>query len=131
MDKSIQQLDLMFRTLQESSLMTFNEVKELKKIMGVYMVYSTDNKILYIGNTNNFNIRFGTDLRHESTHTLIRKLIKNGIHLDRGIAADYFTNHYKYKIHICKTKREAEALEHLAIWILNPEYNNNFLPISS
>jgi len=53
---------------------------------------------MYIGSTNNFNVRFGTDLRHESTHTLIKKLLKAEIHSDRSVAADYFKNHNKYKV---------------------------------
>jgi excinuclease UvrABC nuclease subunit len=128
MEKSVEQLNLMFDELQKSDFKTFDEVKDLKKIMGVYIIYSQDNEILYIGSTNNFFVRFGTDLRHESTHTLIRKLIKAAVHSDRIVARDYFTNHYKYKIYVCENKRKAEALEHLAIWILDPKYNHNYIP---
>jgi hypothetical protein len=127
MKRSIESLNIMFNKLQESDLLSFIEVKEMKKITGVYIVYSKENELMYIGSTNNFNVRFGTDLRHESTHTLIKKLLKAEIHSDRSVAADYFKNHYKYKVHICETKREAEALEHLAIWILDPKYNSNYL----
>jgi|GEM_PF-1076445 len=129
MEKSIKSLNLMFEQLKKGELVTFSDVKAMKKVMGVYIVFSEKNEMLYIGSTNNFNVRFGTDLRHESTHTLIKKLIKAEIHLDRVEAAFYFTNHYKYKIHICESKREAEALEHLAIWLLNPKYNSNPLSI--
>ncbi|MBB5623732.1 excinuclease UvrABC nuclease subunit [Pedobacter cryoconitis] len=91
--------------------------------MGVYLIYDQFDNLMYIGSTNKFNIRFGTDLRHESTHTLMEKLIKFEVHIDRATAQNHFSNHYKYKVHICYDKREAEALEHLAIWILNPKYN--------
>jgi len=94
--------------------------------MGVYIIYSSEEEILYIGSTNNFHVRFGTDLRHESTHTLMKKLITQGIHLDRTVAQDFFTNYYKYRIIECQNKREAEALEHIAIWILDPKYNKNY-----
>lgn len=127
MKTSIEQLNLMFNELQKSDLKTFEEVKEMRKIMGVYIIYSHEHEVLYIGSTNNFFVRFSTDLRHESTHTLIRKLIKVGIHSDRDIARQYFTNHYRYRIYICDNKREAEALEHLAIWILDPKYNHNYI----
>ena len=92
--------------------------------MGVYVI-SSGQEVLYIGSTNKFHIRFGVDLRHETTHTFINKLIKNEICKDRYAASDYLTNQCKYRIQVCKTKREAEALEHLAIWIFNPKYNKN------
>ena len=129
MANSIEKLNSMFIELQESKLISFNEVKSMKNIMGVYIIYSHENEILYIGSTNKFHIRFGVDLKYESTHTLIRKLLKAEIHPNITTAQDYFTYHYKYKIKTCETKREAEALEHLAIWILNPKYNNNYLPV--
>src|ERR1700759_5184851 len=114
MEKSVNYLNSMFNELCKSDFVTFAEVKDMKKIMGVYIIYSPENEILYIGSTNNFNVRFGTDLRHESTHTLIKKLLKAGIHSDKSSAADFFKNHYKYKIFVCETKRQAEALEHIA-----------------
>ncbi len=119
----------MFNELQKSDLISFDDVKGMKKIMGVYIIYSNENEILYIGSTNKFHIRFGVDLRHESTHTLIKKLMKAGIHQDRNTASEYFTYQYKYRVHKCETKREAEALEHIAIWILDPKYNSNYLPV--
>jgi hypothetical protein len=127
MGKSIEKLNVMFNELQKSDLISFDEVKGMKNIMGVYIIYSHENELLYIGSTNKFHIRFGVDLRHESTHTLIKKLMKEGVHVDRGIARDYFTNKYLYRVQICNNKREAEGLEHLAIWILDPKYNSNYL----
>jgi len=120
MEKSIEQLNLMFNELQKNDLKTFEEVKEMRKIMGVYLIYSHKGEILYIGSTNNFFVSFGTDLKYASTHTLINKLIKASMHETAAEVRDYFTNHYKYKVYVCDNKREAEALEHLAIWILNP-----------
>jgi len=129
MEKSIEKLNSMFNELQKSNLISFDEVKSMKNVMGVYIIYSHENEILYIGHTNKFHVRFGTDLKYESTHTLIRKLLKALVHKDIITAQQYFINKYKYRIKTCETKREAEALEHLAIWILNPIYNNNYLPI--
>jgi hypothetical protein len=127
MEKSIEKLNIMFNQLHKSDLISFNDVKNMKNIMGVYVIYSHGNEILYIGSTNKFHIRFGVDLKNESTHTLVRKLIQAGIHPDRIIAGEYFTHHYKYRILQSESKREAEALEHLAIWLLNPRYNSNYL----
>lgn len=120
---ALRQLRTSYKALTQGPLVMFVEVKSLKKITGVYMIYSADGALLYIGSTNNFHVRFGTDLRHESTHTLLNKLIKDGTHLDRLTANVHFLEHYRYRIHICQNKREAEALEHFAIWVLDPKYN--------
>ncbi|WP_448635202.1 GIY-YIG nuclease family protein [Pedobacter panaciterrae] len=123
MEVHIQAVSAKLTELVKSKTLTFEEVKNYKNIMGVYMVFDQLDQLMYVGSTNKFHVRFGTDLRYESTHTLMRKLIKLKIHVDRLTAQNYFSNHYKYKISICKDKREAEALEHLAIWILQPVYN--------
>jgi hypothetical protein len=123
MDKEINKLVLKYQDLIKCELISFEKVKSLKKVMGVYLIYSIEGELMYVGSTNNFNVRFGTDLRHEATHTLMKKLLRLKIHEDRKIAADHFTNHYRYRIQFCDTKREAEALEHLAIWLLSPIYN--------
>jgi len=109
--------------LVNSNTLTFQQVKSHKNVMGVYLIYNQLDQLMYVGSSNKFHIRFGTDLRHESTHTLMRKLLKLEIHIDRLTAQDHFSVHYKYKINICQDKREAEALEHLAIWILQPIFN--------
>ncbi|RZJ68838.1 MAG: hypothetical protein EOO47_24520 [Flavobacterium sp.] len=109
--------------LTNSKFLNFQQVKGHKNIMGVYLIYDQLGKLMYVGSTNKLHVRFGIDLRHESTHTLMKKLIRLEVHIDRLTAQDHFSNHYKYRISICNDKREAEALEHLAIWILRPLYN--------
>jgi hypothetical protein len=116
-------LNLKYETLLKSEFLTFSEVASLKNLMGVYIIYKEDLEILYIGSTNKFNIRFGTDLKHETTHTLVNKLIKNGTFPDRHKVVNYLRENCKMRIEFCKTKREAEALEHIAIYILNPLLN--------
>ena len=91
--------------------------------MGVYIAFSPNDEIINIGSTNKFNIRFGTDLKHESTHTLMKKFLRDEIFADRKLAQNYLINNCRFKIEKCDTKRQAEALEHFAIWILNDEYN--------
>ncbi|MFI5160831.1 MAG: GIY-YIG nuclease family protein [Sphingobacteriales bacterium] len=127
MHEQIEKLNSMLIQLLSGNIYSFDDVKKMKDVMGVYIIYSQDGGILYIGSTNKFHIRFGIDLKHESTHTLVRKLIKGGIHQNRLEAVNHFLNHYKYRIHQCESKREAEALEHIAIWILNPKHNNYYL----
>ena len=113
--------------LESNPFLTFDEVKTKKNVMGVYLVYTHEEDLLYVGSTNKFHIRFGTDLRHESTHTLLRKLIDDiGVSLnDRASAVSLLSKKCKYKISICKTKREAEALEYFMIWSKDPKYNKH------
>lgn len=123
MKEHIDLLNNKYSSLIQSSFISFSEIALMKNIMGVYIVYSPEEKIIYIGSTNKFNVRFGTDLKYESTHTLMKKMLKNNAFSDRNTAQKYFINDCKFKIEVCETKREAEALEHFAIWKLNPEYN--------
>ena len=60
-----------YETLIKSPLLKWEGVKELK-VIGVYLVYF-ENEVIYVGSTNNFNVRFGIDLKHISTHTLYKK----------------------------------------------------------
>ena len=111
-----------FESLYNSPFVNFVEVAKLKKVTGVYFIY-LNSRIIYIGSTNNFHVRFGTDLLHKSTHTLNRKLLKEG---KTPQEVKYILkNKCKYKIKKCKDKLEAEGLEHVAIWIIEPKYNNN------
>jgi len=123
MESQFNQLHEKYSKLISSKLIYFDNISAMKNIMGVYIVYSPQNEIIYIGSTNKFHVRFGTDLKHETTHTLTKKLIKYDVCVDRTIAVDYLKNKCKFRIEECQTKREAEALEHFAIWILNPKYN--------
>ncbi len=70
-----------------------------------------------------FNVRFGTDLKYESTHTFMKKLLKIGKFKDRKEAVEYLTGHCKFKIKVCGFISEAEALEAMTIYLLNPKYN--------
>lgn len=85
------------------------------------IVYAAENEIIYIGSTNKFHLRFGSDLKHNTAHTLIIKLFNKRI--DRKSVVDFLLNTCKYRIELCSTKREAEALEHLTIWEYNPKLN--------
>jgi excinuclease UvrABC nuclease subunit len=123
MNKKIQLLSSKFERLNASEFISFDQVASLKNVMGVYMIYNESKELLYIGNTNKFHIRFGTDLKHESTHTLVRKMIKKEMFSDRHKVVDFLKNKCSIKIEVCETKREAEALEHIAIYILNPLLN--------
>jgi hypothetical protein len=123
MESRFDLLENKYLTLLKSDFILFNEVAAMRDIMGVYLIYSPELKIIYIGSTKKFHVRFGTDLKHESTHTLVRKLLKRNIFLDRKLAVEYLIVQCKFKIEKCESKREAEALEHFAIWSLDPEYN--------
>ncbi len=110
-----------FEKLSTSEFVSFSEVAALKNIMGVYMIYNDKKELLYIGNTNNFHVRFSTNLKGEKTHTLVRKLIKNEMFSDRYGVFEYLKNLCCMRIEVCTNKRELQALEHfLAIYILQP-----------
>lgn len=123
METLIIELNAKFNKLINSNLKSFGEVATLKNIMGVYLIFNEKDEIIYIGKTNKFNVRFGTDLKHETTHTLVRKMINSNYLTDRFEVKDYLMNKCKIRIEICDSNREAEALEHIAIYILNPFYN--------
>ena len=76
MQSKIKSINTKFDRLLQSDFLSFDEVASLKNKMGVYLIYEGDS-IIYVGKTNKFNIRFGTDLKHESTHTLVSKLIRS------------------------------------------------------
>lgn len=116
----LEELKKAFDDLLASSFLTFQEVKNLEKVMGVYFIYFGE-KIIYIGSTNKFDVRFGTDLLHKSTHTLHDKLQKEGKKTKE--IQEFFKSTCRYKIKICEDKLKAEALEHFAIWCFKPPYN--------
>lgn len=121
----IENIDLLktkFECLINSNFMSFDEVSALNNKMGVYVIYEKDT-IIYIGKTNKFHIRFGTDLKHESTHTLVKKLINHKGFEDRYQVLDFYRTKCRIKIEFCESNREAEALEAIAIYILEPEFN--------
>jgi len=109
-----------YEDLLNSHFMTFDEVRSLEKVTGVYLIYF-GREIIYAVSTNKFDVRFGTDLLHKSTHTLHKKLLNEGKIIQE--IKDFFKNKCKYKIKICEDKLKAEALEHFAIWVIKPKYN--------
>ena len=127
MHNLIRELFNKFDKLNSSEFISFAQVASLKDVMGVYMIFDDKKELIYIGHTNKFHIRFGTDLKHESTHTLVGKLLKIEALNERHKVVDHLTNICVMKIEICESKREAEALEHLAIYLLNPPFNNNYI----
>ena len=112
-----------FKDLVNSDFMCFEEVSSKKNIMGVYTIYDDKDLLIYVGSTNKFHVRFGIDIKYESTHTLMRKFLTSGRFRDRLEASKFLKDACRIKIEICDSKREAEALESMAIYIMNPIYN--------
>jgi predicted GIY-YIG superfamily endonuclease len=123
MNDKIIHLNNKFEKLLESELISYQDVCLLENIVGVYIIYNHKSEIIYIGSTINFTTRFNKDLKHKSTHTLVRKLIKSKEFVNSLQVLEYLKTQCKMKNGQCITKREAEALEHIAIYILNPTYN--------
>jgi excinuclease UvrABC nuclease subunit len=124
MNNSAFHIQSKLNNLMSSEFISFDEVAAQKNITGVYVIYNAAKEIIYIGHTNKFNIRFGTDLKHETTHTLLNKLIKRGVFNDRYEVVNFLKTECSYRVEVCKDKREAAALEHLAIYIFDPRYNS-------
>ena len=122
MIKKLSLLASKFDNLLKSNLLNFEQVAFLKNQMGVYVIYEGEH-VLYVGKTNKFHIRFGTDLKHESTHTLVRKLIKSERFKDRHEVVHFLKNSCQFRIELCNSNREAEALEGIVIYILDPDLN--------
>jgi excinuclease UvrABC nuclease subunit len=112
-----------YKNILYSDFVRFDDIKKLKNITGVYLIFDENDNCIYIGCTNKFHIRFGTDLNNETTHTLMRKWLKQSLFADRHAARIYLKNECKYKYEVCSNKREAEALECMCILIFNPKYN--------
>lgn len=123
MNKEIEKLNEKYEKLIKSDFLTFEEVAAMVGVMGVYIIYNHKQEVFYIGNTNNLKVRFGTDLKHEATHTLVKKLLKIAGFTDRLKVVEYLKTKCLVQIEKCASKREAEALEGIAIYILNPEQN--------
>jgi len=123
MQNKIELLKEKFSELVNSDFKSWKEVKNLDKICGVYSIYDDTKKIIYIGSTGNLKVRLGTDLRHYSTHILIRKLKKDRNFTDDKDAFNFISERCLFHVIRCDNKREAEAVEHFAIWILDPPLN--------
>lgn len=120
--KELEKLKNNFESLDKSNFLKWEEIKKLKKMGGVYVIFF-DKKVIYVGKTNNFNVRFGTDLINKSTHTLHKKLLKEKSFEE----VKYFIKQkYEYKIKECESEIEAEELETFTISVFKPKYNNHF-----
>ena len=111
-----------FEALDKSDFLSWEQIKQLKGIIGVYVIFF-ENKIIYVGKTNNFNVRFGTNLMDKSTHTLHRKLLR-----EKSLeeVRDFIKQKCRYKIKECNDVIEAEELESFVISVFEPSYNNHF-----
>jgi hypothetical protein len=124
MNETITLLSNKFDKLVSSSFLAFDEVAALKNQMGVYVIFEGE-LILYVGKTNKFHVRFGANLKNENTHTFVRKIIKSGRFKDRHEVVQFLRNECKIKIGVCNSNREAEALEGIAILVLDPVLNKS------
>jgi hypothetical protein len=111
-----------YETLIKSKHVDFEYIAGLDKGTGVYMIFDEYNDLIYIGSSINVKKRF-QDLRYENMHTLVRKMIKSEKYNSSNLVHDFLTNKCKYKFLKCDTVREAEAVEHLAIYCLEPKIN--------
>lgn len=107
-----------------SEFVTYERVCELSGVKGVYIIYNHIGEIMYVGSSSDLARRFGKNFKYEANHTLGKKLIKSRRFNNTIEVIEYLKNQCNIRIEICKSKREYEALEHIAIYILNPLYNS-------
>jgi len=107
-----------------SEFVTYQDVCSLIGVKGVYIIYEHTEEIMYVGSASDIARRFRDNFRYETSHTLSKKLINSGRFQNTVEVINYLKNQCKIRIETCESKREYEALEHIAIYILNPAYNN-------
>jgi len=120
MESKITYIKGLVNNMTNSDLVPFDEAKNISKEPCVYMIYSKS-KLLYIGSTKNIYKRFSYQLIKGVKHSFANKLLKENI--DRNKLKERIENKFRYKINVCQNIREAEALEHLLIYLLNPKHN--------
>jgi len=112
-----------FDRLIAGPFLSFGEVAALKDQTGVYLVCQEEDTPLCIGKTNKFHVRFGTDLKHGSTRTSVRKRVAAKPLIDCGGVVHFLATACKIRVEPRETGREAEALEAVAIFLLDPAFN--------
>lgn len=113
-----------FDNLIGSEFVTYENACELRGVKGVYIIYNHTGEVMYIGSGSNLAKRLGENLKNKASHTLSKKLISSGRFNNTSEVIEYIKNQCKIRIETCESKREYEALEHIAIYILNPVYNS-------
>ena len=106
--------------LSRSQFLDFEKVKTMGSGYAAYLVYQGD-KVIYAGSTNNLSSRFTDMLMPKTTFLLYNKLVQ-----DLGSfrsASNFLLRDCKYKVKMCESRPDAEAIEHLAIATFNPQYN--------
>jgi hypothetical protein len=106
-ERKIKWLKKNFMKLIDSNFIAFNRRERFSGVMGVYMIFQGDD-LIYVGSTNNFFICFN-DMLFGSTHTLYKRFIN--------------LKECMCKIIRCSDRRDANALEHFVISVMNPVYN--------
>ncbi len=107
-------------SLSRSQVVDFETVKNMGTGYAAYLVLQGD-KVIFAGSTNNLSARFTDMLMPKTTFLLYNKLVQ-----DLGSfrsAATFLVRDCKYKVKMCESRPEAEAIEQLAIATFNPQYN--------
>lgn len=107
-----------FNKLVKSPLIKWENIKKENK-GGVYIIYHK-NRVIYVGSTNHFNVRF-IDMLYESTHTLYNKLYNKFNNNEK--VRKFFKEKCRYQIKKENDLRKRELLEHFVIVVLSPKYN--------
>lgn len=119
----LKRLKIDFDNLRKRKKCSFEEIKkEIKKEKntgGVYVIYRKK-KVIYVGSTTKFAVRF-RHMLHMENHTLHRKLM-NKYGSEKKVKK-IFEEECSYRIKKENDLGKRELLEHFAIVVLNPKYN--------
>jgi hypothetical protein len=108
--------------LLNSDVVSFFTLKHEIKKMCVFMVYDHNSELVYIGSANKFDVRVELDKLHESNPLVNIMMKQNHIHELRQFK-EYIKGYCSFRTLSCETMQEAKAIEHLAIYLLNPILN--------
>jgi len=118
-------------TLVSGTQMAFDENLHgiLPTVGGIYRVFELGadwRKSIYVGKTSNLRNRIhGNLLMGDSqAHTLKRKLVASNMFLDDNAVKQYFKERCLLQILQLADENERSLLEHFAIAILKPKYND-------
>ena len=106
--------------LTRSQPIDFEKVKATGPGYVAYLVCHGD-KVIYAGSTNNLGARFSDMMMPKTTFILYNKLVQ-----DLGSfrsATNFLMRDCKFRVKMCESRPEAEAVEQLAIATHNPVYN--------
>ncbi len=106
--------------LSHGQTIDFDKLKSIGPGYAAYVVLQGD-KVIYAGSSNHLAARFSNMMMPKTTFLLYNKLVQ-----DLGSfrsATNFLMRDCKYRVKMCESRPDAEAVEQLTIATHNPVYN--------